>query len=147
MRIFITTKVQNSLENLHDKFNKELFEKLSPPLIGLTINRFDGCLKGDQIHLSMDILGLKKSKWISTVTTSEFNSKEFYFIDEGQVLPFPLVYWKHVHRIEKINEQTCYVIDNIEFRTKSALLDKLIYPALYSLFLYRVPIYKKELSI
>jgi ligand-binding SRPBCC domain-containing protein len=146
MKIFIKTKVNNNLKNIHTQFDRELFLRLSPPLINLTVDRFDGCLKGHQIHLTMTFLGKIKNKWISTVTTSEFNAKEFYFIDEGVVLPPPLSYWKHVHRVDRIDDDNCYVIDDIEYKTKSPLLDKIIFPALYSIFLYRVPIYKRTLS-
>jgi ligand-binding SRPBCC domain-containing protein len=147
MKIYISTKVENKLENIHAKFNRDLFEKLSPPLVGLKIERFDGCLKGDEIHLLLDTLGIRKTSWISIITTSEINAKEFYFIDEGLVLPPPLVYWKHVHRVEKIDDNNCFVIDNIEYKTKSLMMDKILYPALYSIFLYRCPIYKYELGV
>ena len=146
MKIFIKTKVKNSLPNIHAKFNREFFENLAPPIVDLTIERFDGCLKGDEIHLSLKLFGLVNSKWVSRITTSEYNAQEFYFIDEGLLLPPPLTQWRHVHSVEKIDANNCFVIDSIEFKTNSPLLDKVIYPALYAMFLYRRPIYKSYLS-
>jgi ligand-binding SRPBCC domain-containing protein len=146
MKIFIKTKVESSLEKVHSKFNQDLFEKLAPPLVDLTVDRFDGCLKGHEVHLSMTSFGLMKSKWISKITTSELNANEFYFIDEGDLLPPPLKKWKHVHRVEKIDNNSCYVIDDIDFTTNSTILDNIIYPALFAMFKHRSPIYKRELS-
>ena len=82
MRIFIKTRVQNNLRSIHQKFDQNLFEKLSPPLMTVKVERFDGCLKDHEVHLLIQSL-IVRNKWISKITTSELNEKVFYFIDEG----------------------------------------------------------------
>ena len=89
MRIFIKTRVQNNLRSIHQKFDQNLFEKLSPPLMTVKVERFDGCLKDHEVHLLIQSL-IVRNKWISKITTSELNEKVFYFIDEGIEIPPPL---------------------------------------------------------
>ena len=146
MKIFIKTLVENDYKTIESKFDKELFIKLSPPLMKLSVDRFDGCKKGDEVHLRMNLFNLLNQKWISVITASESNNNEFYFIDEGTVLPPPLKKWKHVHRVEKINETHSYVIDDIEYSTGNIILDNTIFPVLYSMFFFRKHIYQSELS-
>jgi len=145
MRLLLKTKVNQKLSIIHSKFNEELFIKLAPPLMNLKVERFDGCLKGHEVHLKMDLFGLMSSRWISLITSSVFNENEFTFIDEGTIIPPPLKKWTHTHRVEKINENSCWVIDDIEYSTNNKILDNAIYPALYSMFKLRSPIYKREL--
>lgn len=146
MKIFISTVVENKLSNIAEKFNKDLFQKLSPPLMELTVLRFDGCKKDDEVHLEMKLFGPIKNKWISKITANELNQEDFYFIDEGTLIPPPLKKWKHVHRVKRLNDTKCLVIDDIEYSTGNKVLDMIIYPALYAMFAYRKPIYIKELK-
>ena len=146
MKIFISTEVNNNLNSIVKKFNQDLFQKLSPPLVDLKVIRFDGCKKGDEVHLEMKLFGKIHNQWISKITTDEISENEFYFIDEGTLVPAPLKNWKHVHRVRKIDDSKCLVIDDIEFSTGNTLLDYAIYPALYAMFSHRKPIYKKELK-
>lgn len=145
MKIFIKTEVKNNLKNIQQKFNQDLFEKLSPPLMTVNVERFDGCLKDHEVHLLIQSLFVR-NKWISKITTSEFNDQVFYFIDEGIEIPPPLKNWKHVHRVEKISENSCYVIDDITYSTGSKVLDVAIFPFLFGMFKFRQPIYRRELS-
>jgi len=145
MRIFIKTRVQNNLRSIHQKFDQNLFEKLSPPLMTVKVERFDGCLKDHEVHLLIQSL-IVRNKWISKITTSELNEKVFYFIDEGIEIPPPLKSWKHIHRVEAIDENSCYVIDDINFTSGSKALDVLLYPFLFGMFKFRQPIYKRELE-
>ena len=115
-------------------------------MINLVVERFDGCKKGDEVHLKMDLFGLLNQKWVSHITDDFRSDYEIHFVDEGAILPPPLKKWKHIHRIQKINELSSYIIDDIEFTCGNPALDLLIYPALYAMFFYRKPIYKKELS-
>jgi len=145
MKIFIKTRVQNNLIEIQNRFNQYLFEKLSPPLVELKVLRFDGCLKDHEVHLEMNMFGIK-NQWVSKITAAETTSNYFYFIDEGIKLPPPLKSWKHVHRVERINDQESDVIDDINFTTGNEILDMAIYPALYTMFKFRQPIYKRELK-
>lgn len=143
MKIFISTLVSSDFENVAKKFNRDLFLKLTNPLAILKIKRFDGCSKNDEIHLELKVFN-KSIEWVSVITASEKTKNEYYFIDEGRDLPFPLTYWKHTHFIKKETESETFIIDEIEFRAKTTLLEKAIYPILYSVFLLRKPIYQKE---
>ncbi len=146
MKIFIQTRVNSTIADIIPKFNRDLFIKLAPPLMKLKVTRFDGCEKGNQVHLEMNIFGMLNQKWISLITASEKNSEQFYFIDEGTKLPSPLVYWKHIHRVDRIDDLHCFVTDDIEFKTASPILDTMIYSPLYLMFYFRKKIYQKELS-
>lgn len=145
MRIFIKTKVHNNLSTIHQKFDRNLFEKLSPPLMTVKVERFDGCLKDHEVHLLIQSLFVR-NKWISKITTSELNEKVFYFIDEGIEIPPPLKKWKHIHRVEAIDSSNCYVIDDITYSSGSNLLDYALFPFLFGMFKFRQPIYKRELE-
>ena len=115
-------------------------------MLNLTVERFDGCKKNDEVHLKMDLFGQLKQVWVSRITEDFRNDYEIFFVDEGIVLPPPLIKWKHIHRIEKINELSSYVVDDIEYSCSNIFIEMAIYPALYAMFLYRNPIYKRELS-
>lgn len=146
MKILIKTKIEKNYQVLFSKFNVELFKALKPPLVNLDIERFDGCKKGDEIHLRMDLFGLLNQRWISLITSDFRGDYEINFVDEGALLPSPLVKWKHAHRIEKLNETSSFIVDDIYFTSGNFIVDLAIYPALYLMFLYRKPIYKRELS-
>lgn len=146
MKIVIKTKIPKNFLDIYSKFDQKLFEALSPPLMKVLVDRFDGCNKGDEVHLSMTLFGVIGQRWISLITRQEINENEAFFIDEGSLLPPPLKSWKHIHRINKIDENSSHVIDDIEYTTGNAMLDLLIFPALYSMFYFRKPVYKRELS-
>lgn len=146
MKICIKTKIEKNYQVVFSKFNLDLFLALKPPLINLIVERFDGCKKGDEVHLVMDLFGKINQKWVSQIIADSRTDYEIYFVDKGVILPPPLKKWKHVHRIEKINELSSYVVDDIEYSCGSRALDLIVYPALYSMFLFRVPVYKRMLS-
>lgn len=142
MKIILPTNVSTDYELVFEGFNLDLFKALKPPLTGLEVERFDGCSEGDEVHLEVSVFG-QKQKWVSLITAFEKNDQEIYFIDEGHILPPPLAYWKHKHRIIKRTQEKSTIIDEIEFRTHSKALDALIYPALYAQFRLRKPVYQK----
>lgn len=146
MKILLKTKIEKNYQLLFSKFNLELFKSLKPPLVNLVVERFDGCKTGHEIHLKMDFFGMFKQLWISRITSDFRSDYEIFFVDQGVKLPPPLKNWKHIHRLEKIDELNTYVVDDIEYSCGNKALDLLIYPALYLMFLYRKPIYKRELS-
>jgi ligand-binding SRPBCC domain-containing protein len=146
MKIYIKTKIEKNYREVASFFNRELFLALAPPLMNVMLDRFDGCKKGDEVHLRMNFMGLLNQMWISHITDHGESGDEIYFVDEGALLPPPLSKWRHVHHIKKIDEHSSYIIDDIEYTTGNLVLDKMIYPALYFMFYYRKPIYRREIS-
>lgn len=144
MRIIIKTKVHQVYKKVFQAFDINLFMKLKPPLVSLNVRRFDGCQKGDEVHIEVKILWMKQ-KWISLITEQQSNENEIYFIDEGVLLPKPLKYWKHKHIIEKSIDSSI-IIDDICYNTNNILLDFLLFPALFLQFYFRKPVYKSYFS-
>ncbi|AFM04896.1 hypothetical protein Fleli_2531 [Bernardetia litoralis DSM 6794] len=142
MKLIVETPINRSAEEVWNGFTEKLFLKLSPPFPKLKLNRFDGCKAGDEVHLELDF-GIYSSKWISYIIEQKNTESEIYFIDTSQDLPFPLKTWKHHHRIKKIDENNCIIIDDIDYYTSSKVLDTIIYPAMWAQFAYRSPVYKK----
>ncbi len=145
MKIIIKTRIEKNFQLVFSKFNIELFRALKPPFVKLEVERFDGCKKGDEVHLNMVTFG-KKQRWVSHITGDFQGDYEIYFVDVGVVLPPPLKKWTHIHRVQKINELASYIVDDIEYTSGNVALDLLLYPALYAMFFYRVPIYKSEFA-
>ena len=142
MKILIKTPIEKNYNFVFSKFDVDLFKFLKPPLLNLEVERFDGCKKGDEIHLAIG-LGPISMKWISLITENSENDEENLFIDEGHLLPPPLTYWKHIHRVKKVDENLTEIHDDIEFSSGNAILDHAIYPMLYFQFYLRKPAYKK----
>lgn len=143
MQFIIKTQIDKNYQLIFSKFDVNLFIALKPPFMNLNVLRFDGCKRGDEIHLEMNVFGKFNQKWIGHVSDDFRDENCIYFVDEGALLPFPLKKWKHVHRIDKINEHASYIIDDIKYSTDSDLVDLVIYPFLYIIFSLRVPVYKK----
>ena len=141
MKIKITTPINRNYRDVFTSFDVKLFEALKPPVVKLVVERFDGCKKGDEVHLKV-----AGQRWISHITDYVENDDEIYFVDRGVVIPPPLSSWLHFHRIERTGANSCNVIDDIEYSTGNILLDKLLYPAIYAMFAMRKPIYKRELA-
>ena len=141
MNLFIiSTIIKNYLE-VSKNFTIDLFKALKPPLLNLQVNKFDGCKKGDEVHLEIG-MGPIKSKWVSVITSDFIDEEEATFLDEGKILPWPFKTWKHSHRILKTSETECEIHDDIEYSSGLSLLDKLIYPMMYFQFSLRTPVYK-----
>jgi ligand-binding SRPBCC domain-containing protein len=146
MKIFISTRIEKNYRDVFALFNEKLFKALKPPLVNLEVERFDGCKKGDEVHLKISPLHLKTERWISHIVDFHDDSEQIYFIDIGVVIPFPLKSWRHIHRIERVGENKCNVIDDIDFTSGNAILDRFLYPVFFMMFKLRGPIYKRELS-
>lgn len=144
MRITIKTKVPQDYRKVFQAFDINLFMKLKPPLIGLNVLRFDGCRKDDEVHVEINILGFRQ-KWISLITEQQSNENKIYFIDEGVLLPKPLKYWKHTHKIEKSIDSSI-IIDDICYKSGNKIVDILLFPAFFMQFFYRKPVYKSYFS-
>ena len=141
MNIFIKTPVSKNYCEVFQRFDRDLFVALKPPILSLKVERFDGCKKGDEIHLKIN-----GQRWVSHITEFYQSDDEIYFIDIGVIIPVPLSSWKHIHHIIRTGQDTCEVIDDINYSTGNKILDKAIYPFLYAIFFLRRPIYKKKLS-
>jgi ligand-binding SRPBCC domain-containing protein len=141
MKIEIKTPVKQDYKQVWQGFTKELFLALAPPLTPINLLRFDGCLKGHEVHLEIDF-GVFTQIWCSTITEQKETAEEIYFIDEAIKLPFFLSKWKHKHRILK-QEQGSLIIDQIEFESFGGFGSFSVYPTLYFQFLYRQPIYQR----
>lgn len=141
MNILIKTTVNRNFREIFARFNLDLFVALKPPVVNLVVERFDGCKKGDEVHLKIN-----GQRWVSHITEFFESDDEIYFIDRGAIIPAPLTNWKHIHRIVRTGENSSVVIDDIEYTTGNRVLDKIMFPVLYTMFLLRRPIYKKKLS-
>ncbi|RAJ99936.1 ligand-binding SRPBCC domain-containing protein [Larkinella arboricola] len=145
MQVIIQTRVEQPMHRVWDGFTLHLFNQLSPPFPPVNVVRFDGCLKGDTVHLQLNFL-LFKQDWISAITEQQETDQEIYFIDRGTKLPFFLAYWQHKHRLIREGTHT-RIADEVTFRTPTRLTDFLMYPIMYGLFAYRKPIYKRYFRI
>lgn len=141
MRLVIKTKVRTPLKNVFERFDLDLFKALKPPLVGLEVERFDGCQPKDEVHLLMNTFGLKQ-KWVSHITETRESENEIFFIDVGVTLPPPLKYWRHKHQMIKIDELQTMIIDDITFQSYSKILDPFMYPIFWVMFSLRGPVYK-----
>ena len=137
MQILIETPVAQDYKTVWAGFNEYLFLALKPVFPPLKLLRFDGSMKGDQVHVQ-----ILNQRFDALIVAQDELENEIYFIDEGQQLPFPLKRWRHRHRILK-QAQGSVIIDDIQYSTGILPLDYLVYPALYFQFASRKPVYQK----
>lgn len=129
-------------DQVFSMFNEDLFRALKPPLLSLKVDRFDGSSPGSEVHLKVGLPPFL-SQWVSVITEEQKREGENYFVDEGRVLPWPLKYWRHTHRVVKVNEKECDIIDDIEYSCGSSFLTSLMYAPLKFQFSLRSPQYQK----
>ena len=143
MRLLLHTAVLQSPSVVMAGFTRALFEALAPPFPKLRVLRFDGCHTGDRVEIELDTL-VKRLPWTSLIVADgQEPDGTHFFVDEGQVLPPPLRYWQHRHRIQSGPNGSSLIVDDLEYRTASRLLDVLIYPAMWAQFAWRRPIYRR----
>jgi ligand-binding SRPBCC domain-containing protein len=140
MRFQIKTEVNGHYMKVMSQFDRQLFEALKPAFGKMEILEFTGSQKGDRVHLQF--LQPIKAEWLSIITDDGANETEAYFVDEGELLPPGLSYWKHKHIVRKLTENTSLIIDDITFKASSPILTPLLYPALYFSFLPRKKVYQ-----
>ena len=63
MKILVQTPISRPYDEVFKGFNQKLFEALKPPLLNLKVERFDGCNKGDEVHLLVS-----NKRWVSHIT-------------------------------------------------------------------------------
>ncbi len=136
MNIQLESRVTGELTAIANQFDVELFKYLLPP--GAKLLEFGGSEKGDLVHLKLPVAG----EWISEITENGASEGEWYFIDEGRKLPFPLKRWKHRHILRTVENDTI-IIDDIHFSTGTVLVDILFYPILFLSFYPRISQYKR----
>jgi ligand-binding SRPBCC domain-containing protein len=142
----ISTPIQASLSHVKELFTADLLLRLSPPFPRVSLQRFDGCKKDDNVILEINLV-FTKVTWSSLITEDKLTADEWFFIDEGVKMPFGLHYWQHKHRVKKINEESCEIIDEISFDTRNEFLNYLLFPFLWGMVFYRKPFYQKYLSL
>ncbi len=140
MHIYIKTSVNHPFKKVIAGFNRELFEKLNPPWAKADLDRFDGCKKGDEVHLNLHLMGTSQ-KWVSLMTEEYEGSNEWYFVDEGKVLPWPIKEWRHKHSVIKVSETESEIIDDISY--SAGVFSAFIYPALWATFMIRPKRYRQ----
>jgi ligand-binding SRPBCC domain-containing protein len=141
MKLVLKTKVQGYYLDVMEAFDRQLFEALAPPIGKLEIVEFTGSKTGDVVHLRF--LSPIKAEWISDITDHGQDKKSTFFIDEGRVLPPGLKYWKHRHIVEKIDDKSSMIVDDITYEGINSVLTYLMYPALFFSFYPRKMIYRK----
>ena len=142
MKLFFEAKVKTPFLEVKSQFNEKLFLELKPPFMALELKRFDGCEKGHEVHLRMGFPGLMQN-WVSHITGSSQTDTYWEFVDEGETLPPPLTFWRHVHRVEKLSDHTSRITDSIEDRCKSLILERLMWAPLWMSFAVRPSIYRR----
>jgi ligand-binding SRPBCC domain-containing protein len=142
VKLRFETDINQSLQEIKSRFNLDLFIALKPPLIQLSVNRFDGCSPGHEIHLDIKTLGLKQ-KWISLITEEVQSDNEWSFVDEGKVMPWPLASWRHHHRVISSGAKSSKIIDDITFSCVYPWMNLFMFPALWPTFAIRPSRYRK----
>lgn len=142
----ISTSIQAPISHVKELFTANLLMRLSPAFPRVTLQRFDGCKKDDNVILEINLV-FTKVTWSSLITEDKLTADEWFFIDQGVKMPFGLNYWQHKHRVKKINEESCEIIDEISFDTRNEFLNYLLFPFLWGMIFYRKPLYQKYLSL
>lgn len=137
MKLLFKTRIPKPVEKIRDRFNRELFEYLTPGWAPAKILRFDGCRTGDEVHIK-----LFAQQWVSLMTFEETNAKGWSFIDEGKVLPWPLSNWKHHHRVDRISPTESEIVDDIYYECSPAWMAFVIRPILWQTFAIRPKRYR-----
>jgi ligand-binding SRPBCC domain-containing protein len=145
MKFRISTLVDKYYLDVKKGFNADLLSTLSPPFPPVKLLRFDGSEVGDLVTLELNLI-LFKQIWISKITEAGTTEDEYFFVDEGVKLPFFLGWWKHRHRIVRIDERRSEIRDEITYSGRFRLLTPFLYPILYLQFLFRRPIYRRVFS-
>lgn len=143
MHVTLRTAVAQPPAQVMAGFTRDLFVALAPPFPRLRVLRFDGCHTGDKVEIELNTL-VKKLSWTSLITDDGVQPDgTHFFVDEGQILPPPLRYWRHRHLIEPGPNGGSVIVDALEYRTAARLLDALLYPAMWAQFAWRKPIYRR----
>lgn len=148
MRLLLRTPVAQPPAAVWAGFTRQLFLDLAPPLPQMRLLRFDGCHRGDEVHIELHLGPLRLGRWDSLITAhGELPDGGRYFVDEGQRLPGPLRFWRHRHLLEAGPAGGCVIVEDLEYRTPLRLLDWLAYPFMWATFAWRRPIYRRYFGV
>ena len=143
MNVYLRTLVEAAPAEVWAGFTRELFVALAPPFPPFKLLRFDGCRRGDEVHLELGA-GPLRQLWTSLITDNGITANgTYYFVDGGEQLPAPLRYWQHRHLMQPAPGGGTYIVEDLEYRTGSQLLDRLLWPAVWAQFAWRRPIYRR----
>jgi len=142
MNLEFRTPIKRPFQDIQARFDSELFLRLSKGLLPFNMERFDGCKKGDEIHIKIGMWPFK-FRWVSLISYEETNASGWSFIDEGKVLPWPLIYWKHHHRVDRISATESTIVDSIQYECSPTFLGKLIWPVMWMVFAKRPKRYRQ----
>ena len=142
MKLLFETVIHRDLKTVKAGFNKDLFIALKPPGVSLDVARFDGCLAGHEVHLNIKSFGVAQ-KWVSHITEDKETPEEWYFVDEGHQIPWPLSTWKHIHRVISLGDNSSKIVDDISFECVYPWMNPFFYPILWTSFSVRPSRYKK----
>lgn len=140
MKILLVTKVTCPLARIKVGFSRELFLALGPPWVKINLKRFDGCKVGDEVHLEIK-QGPLNQKWVSVISRAEETKGQWFFRDEGKVLPWPLKLWRHDHIVRRLSDTDSEIIDDITY--DAGVFNYVLYPLLRATFGIRPKRYKK----
>lgn len=146
MNIVFHTPINLPVESVKKGFTQDLFVHLAPGLIPFKLIRFDGCLKGNEVHIALGPSPFAQ-KWVSLITFEETNTQGWSFIDEGKKLPWPLSYWKHHHRVDKVSETKSLIVDDIKYECSPAFLTPIMKPFLWYVFSIRPKRYRSFFKV
>ncbi len=141
MKLKFTTLVQASPEEIWQKFDRDLFQRMAPPFPRVRLLRFDGCRKGDVVEVELNFW-LFRQHWFSEIVHQLVGPDEIYFITEGVHLPFFLRSWVHKHRIMRCESGT-QIVDDIDFSSGWRIIDWFVYPLMWLQVAYRTRIYRR----
>lgn len=141
MKLRFVTPVPVAWEEVKARFDRDLFLSLNPPWVKANLLRFEGCKLNDEIHLELHQFGLKQL-WKSRIIEEKTQNASWWFIDQGILLPWPLVSWSHIHKVEGKDLHQSFIIDDITFTCSSRIMERLIYPVLWMTFAIRPSRYR-----
>jgi ligand-binding SRPBCC domain-containing protein len=142
MKILIKTPVTASPNKVWQGFDESLFLALAPPFPPMRLDRFDGCMVGDEVHLRLWMGDWVR--WHAQISEQSAKDGGFKFIDVGVVLPFFIRKWQHTHHILPDGLGGSVVIDEIEYTPNPWFF--WMYPALFMQFYMRKPVYRRLFS-
>lgn len=126
--IKVVTKINKSASEVFSRFGDGLFEKLVPSFAKVLRN--DGIYVGSKVSVKFMIPFMKT--WYSQII-DVYKGNSYYFTDIGlSGMPFGIIEWRHHHKVVRIDSTSCFIVDDIQFKTNSRVLDyivKLIFSA------------------
>jgi ligand-binding SRPBCC domain-containing protein len=147
MRITLRTRVQQPAERVFQQFDRPLLERLAPPFPVARLVRYDGQLPGHEVHIRLHF-GLFTQTWHSRITPNRAEGPtEWFFEDVGTRLPFFLRAWTHRHIVRALPNGSSEIVDAVTFRSPWYTPAPLVWLALWGMFAYRQPIYRRVFRV